>query len=85
MTLYQTLSRKIETLRSENAGKPAFDFACDLGYIVGSAEENANDTVYVEKTEADWDRIFVGSLEMLLGDCRDPKVTSWFRKQGVTW
>jgi hypothetical protein len=82
------LVKKSDALRSQHAGKPTYTtFASEISGLINSAEVNANDTVYTDKaaTEQDWERIFWGSLEMLLGDCRDTKVTSWFKKQGVRW
>ena len=81
------IDRKAEILRRKYAGTSSYAFAQEISGLISSAEVNANDTVYADKsaTEGQWNRIFWGSLEMLLGDCRDAKVTNWFKKQGVRW
>lgn len=50
-----------------------------------SAEQNAMDTVYVDKSAPveDYDRIALASLECLLSDCSDAAIIKWFAKNGV--
>jgi hypothetical protein len=72
--------------------KAAYDRYHDIGTdevidLVGSAEENANDTIYLEKTvsEEHFDEIALSSLELNLGCCRDEAALAWFRALGVKW
>jgi len=53
--------------------------------VITDAEINANDTVYTEKeaTEAEWHKVFMSSLELLLGCSTDKAVIRWFVRQGV--
>lgn len=55
--------------------------------LLDSARQNADDTLYTEKacTPEEHDGIALSSLELLLGDETDRKVTNWFKKRGVRW
>jgi hypothetical protein len=55
----------------------AWDLLC-------SAEENANDTVYIERahTEDEWNAVALSTLELLVADEPDPKVRAVFTTLG---
>jgi hypothetical protein len=52
-----------------------------------AAEENANETIYVEKaaTEDQLAELCFGSLECLLCDSADAAAHAWFKARGVRW
>lgn len=79
-----------QEIRAKHERLPYTGIEC-LSYrveeLLMSAEVNANDTCFAEKTatEAEWDRIAQSSLELLLGCCRDKQVAAWFRRIGFVW
>jgi hypothetical protein len=56
--------------------------------IIGSAYDNANATVYIEKgvTESQWDSIFTGSIGELLSTGEyNHQVVAFFTTRGITY
>lgn len=56
-------------------------------HALGSADENANETVYVEKaaSASDLESLKLASLEGILCYCDDPETRDWFAAQGFKW
>jgi hypothetical protein len=64
------------------------EYGCDEIFLAfASAMDNANVTVYVEKTvpESEWNNIAIASLECTLSYCKDQEVLSWYRSIGFRW
>jgi len=55
--------------------------------ILGSAEDNANDTVSVERaaTESEWDRVALSSIACLFDSSTKPATLRWFERRGYRW
>jgi hypothetical protein len=55
--------------------------------ILDSAEVNANDTVYTDKsaTQAEWDQIALASIACLFDSGTKPTTLRWFKQRGYRW
>lgn len=75
--LYLSLRADCDAIRSARLRR-------DVDAIIDGARINADDTVYLEKTNDDWGVMFRGSLETILA-CNPHRkpVTAWFIRRGI--
>lgn len=61
--------------------------AREVANIIASAEQNADDTVLIEKaaTLAEWDGLFTGTISSILAcGSHNPRTVAWFARRGIS-
>jgi hypothetical protein len=81
---FKTIYKRVAVLENK-AGLT--DFVHRVGYLLDAATQNAEDTVHGEAamTEAEYEKVALASLEVLLAGSGDAEVQAWYRKQGFRW
>ena len=89
MTAKAIADRTRYTELDYQAGKIRNDaMRVSIEYILEQAWDNAEQTVFVEKerTVAEWDDIFIGSIQCILAyGTYKARTVAWFAKRGITF